>query len=181
MKLIYLLMILNLFLFSCGGNTNGKKDGSDSGKDDDKEYDPTWIYQFYHQDPQNLDEREENAIIDYIVDKEINVSKIPERGIYYSIDEEGKGPLLRPGEKVKINYKGYFLDGRQFDSSYQRGKPITFNVGDMISGWNIGLTRFKSGGKGKIFIPSRFAYGEKGLEGFVPPNTALIFEVDILY
>lgn len=180
MKWIYLFSLIS-FLAGCGGNSDGKENEAGSDKKKNKEYDPSWIYQFYHQDPKTMEEREENAIIDYIVDHEINASKIPERDIYYEIVEEGKGPLLQPGEKVKIHYRGYFLDDRQFDSSYLRGKPLDFNIGEMISGWNIGLTRFKSGGKGKIFIPSRFGYGSKGLEGFVPPNTPLIFEVDILY
>jgi FKBP-type peptidyl-prolyl cis-trans isomerase FkpA/FKBP-type peptidyl-prolyl cis-trans isomerase FklB len=175
MKLFY-GFLFSLLLLSCGGNSD--KATNEKKKED---FDPTWIYQFFHQDPKNLAEREENAIIEYIVDKEIRVSKIPERSIYYAIEVEGKGPLLQPGEAVSVHYKGYFMDGRVFDSSYARGEPLKFKVGEMIPGWNIGLTRFKSGGKGKIFVPSRFAYGSRGLEGLVPPNTVLIFDVDILY
>jgi FKBP-type peptidyl-prolyl cis-trans isomerase FkpA/FKBP-type peptidyl-prolyl cis-trans isomerase FklB len=91
------------------------------------------------------------------------------------------GPFLIQDEEIKMNYKGYFLDGKVFDSSYLRGQPIKFKIGTKISGWNIGLTRFKSKGKGKLLIPSRFAYGEKGVEGLIPPNTPLIFDIEVIY
>jgi len=78
-----------------------------------------------------------------------------------------------------VNYRGTFLNGTEFDSSYKRGQPAQFPVGGVIRGWTEALTLMKVGSKWQLFIPSELAYGEPGHTG-IPPNATLIFEVELL-
>lgn len=96
------------------------------------------------------------------------------------LTDRGMGPALQWGEKVKVDYRGYFLDGKEFDSSYSRGKPIIFNVGQMIPGWNEALRKMASGSKATIIVPSRLGYGDQGFPGAVPPNTIIAFDIHVL-
>ena len=82
---------------------------------------------------------------------------------------------------VKVNYRGTLIDGKEFDSSYKRGEPATFGVGQVIPGWTEGLQLMPTGSRYKFYIPSGLAYGNsKGPGGELPLNSALIFEVDLL-
>ena len=125
-----------------------------------------------------------NAIANYAIDNLLDVYVKPS-GLFYQIIEEGEGEQIKWGDKITANYKGYFLDGRIFDSSYARKKPLNFYVGNMISGWNEGLQLIKPGGKILLLVPSGLAYGEEGFKGpkgedLVPPNTNLAFEIEVL-
>lgn len=125
-----------------------------------------------------------NAIANYAIDKLLDVQVKPS-GLFYQIIAEGQGAQIAWGDKITVNYTGYFLDGRVFDSSYNRKKPLNFYVGNMISGWNEGLQLIKPGGKILLLIPSELAYGEEGFKGpkgenLVPPNTNLAFEIEVL-
>ena len=86
----------------------------------------------------------------------------------------------RPDDTVTVNYRGTLLDGTEFDSSYKRGQPATFPVGGVIHGWTEALQKMKVGSKWKLFIPSDLAYGEQGQSASIPPNSTLIFEVELL-
>ena len=80
---------------------------------------------------------------------------------------------------MTVNYRGTLLDGTEFDSSYKRGQPASFPVGGVIHGWTEALEKMTVGSKWKLFIPSELAYGEQGNRG-IPPNSTLIFEVELL-
>jgi len=85
------------------------------------------------------------------------------------------------GATVSVHYTGYFLDGRVFDSSLQRNQPFQFQLGRgmVIQGWDVGVASMKRGEVCKLSIPSRMAYGERGV-GPIPPNSDLVFQVELL-
>lgn len=101
-------------------------------------------------------------------------------GLQYKVITEGSGASPKPEDKVTVNYAGALLDGTEFDSSYKRGQPAQFQVGQVIPGWSEALGLMKVGGKYKLFIPSRLAYGERGAGMKIPPNAMLIFDVELL-
>lgn len=90
----------------------------------------------------------------------------------------GKKPLIT--DKVKTHYHGTLIDGKVFDSSVQRGEPISFPVNGVIKGWQEVLQLMSVGDKWRVFIPYNLAYGERGAGGSIPPYSALIFEVELL-
>jgi len=100
-------------------------------------------------------------------------------GLEYKVVTEGSGKMPKPEDTVKVHYKGTLIDGTEFDSSYRRGQPSTFKVKGVIKGWTEALQLMKEGSKWQLFIPPELGYGERGA-GPVPPNSALIFEVELL-
>ena len=100
--------------------------------------------------------------------------------LQYSVITQGTGPTPSATDKVKVNYRGTLLDGTEFDSSYKRGQPATFGVNQVIKGWTEALQNMPVGSKWKLFIPSELAYGEHGAPPSIPPNSVLIFEVELL-
>ena len=129
--------------------------------------------------PKTQAEKDKNTILNYMMDQGIELEKTS-TGLYYQIIESGTGDYAQWGDWVTVNYKGYTFDGKVFDSSYKKGKPIEFYIGNMIQGWNEGLQLLRPGGKALMLIPSELAYGEKGFPGFISPNTQLAFEVELL-
>ncbi|NPA38091.1 MAG: FKBP-type peptidyl-prolyl cis-trans isomerase [Chlorobi bacterium] len=103
-----------------------------------------------------------------------------ESGLQYEILKEGNGPKPKLTDKVKCHYKGTLIDGTQFDSSYDRGKPAVFNVNGVIKGWTEALQMMPVGSKWKLYIPADLAYGKRGSEPKIGPNETLIFEVELL-
>ena len=102
-------------------------------------------------------------------------------GLQYKILTAGIGPKPTASDQVVCNYRGTLIDGTEFDSSYKRGKPATFGVGQVIKGWTEALQLMPIGSKWQLFIPSNLAYGERGGPGgAIGPNEALIFEVELL-
>jgi peptidylprolyl isomerase len=103
-------------------------------------------------------------------------------GLRYSVetpvDPNGVHPKLR--DKVTVHYTGWLEDGTVFDSSIDRGRPATFRLGDVIEGWNEGLQLMTPGAKFKFVIPSKLGYGDQGRQPVIPPNSTLIFEVELL-
>lgn len=93
----------------------------------------------------------------------------------------GTGQEAKAGDTVVMNYLGTLEDGTKFDSSYDRGQPFTtqIGVGQVIQGWDEGVPGMKIGGKRKLIIPSQMAYGDRAI-GNIPPNSTLIFEVELL-
>jgi FKBP-type peptidyl-prolyl cis-trans isomerase len=100
-------------------------------------------------------------------------------GLQYKILKEGNGASPRASDVVRTHYHGTFMNGDVFDSSVERGEPAEFPVNGVIPGWTEALQQMKVGSKWQLFVPSALAYGEKGY-GDIPPNTALIFEVELL-
>ena len=103
-------------------------------------------------------------------------------GLQYKILKEGSGPKPTAGDTVVCNYKGTLIDGTEFDSSYKRGQPATFAVGQVIKGWTEALQLMPVGSKWQLFVPAEMAYGERGAgQGSnIGPNATLVFEVDLL-
>ena len=93
----------------------------------------------------------------------------------------GDGASPQPGQTITVNYVGTLENGKEFDSSYRRGKPIDFKigVGRVIKGWDEGLMGMKVGGKRKLFVPSALGYGARARPN-IPPNSNLIFEIELL-
>src|SRR5688572_4848699 len=101
-------------------------------------------------------------------------------GLQYEMLAEGSGATPKATDKVTVHYKGTLIDGTEFDSSYARGQPVTFPLGNVIPGWTEGLQLVKAGGKAKLYIPSALAYGERGAGAKIGPNEALVFEVELV-
>jgi FKBP-type peptidyl-prolyl cis-trans isomerase FklB len=101
-------------------------------------------------------------------------------GVQYSVIKSGKGPSPKITDSVKVHYHGTLISGKVFDSSVQRGEPITFPVNGVIRGWTESLQKMKVGDKWKLFIPSESAYGPDGAGADIGPNATLIFEVELL-
>ena len=105
-------------------------------------------------------------------------------GMYYIQLKQGKGTCACTGDVLKINYKGYFLDGRQFESTYDRGQPLEFTFGEqgqVIKGLEKAISLMNEGEKAKFIIPSQLAYGGEGSStGIVPPYTTVIYEIELV-
>jgi len=116
----------------------------------------------------------------YIKDNNI-LAKPSATGLYYIEIVKGKGPKVVPEKTVIVHYRGTFLDGSEFDSSYGRGEPIEFPIGkgSVIPGWDEGIAMMNVGGKAKLIIPYYLAYGENG-RGPIPPFATLVFEVELV-
>ena len=101
-------------------------------------------------------------------------------GLQYEVIVEGEGPNPTTENEVTVHYTGKLLDGTVFDSSVERGEPISFNLGQVIPGWTEGLQLMNSGAKYIFYIPYELAYGEKGAGADIPPYATLIFEVELI-
>ena len=101
-------------------------------------------------------------------------------GLQYKVIEEGTGKSPEPGDQVTVHYRGTLVDGTEFDSSYERGEPVTFPVGGVIPGWTEALQLMKEGAKWNLFIPPSLAYGEQGAGQVIGPNATLLFEVELI-
>jgi FKBP-type peptidyl-prolyl cis-trans isomerase FkpA len=105
-----------------------------------------------------------------------------ESGLRYEDTIIGTGQSPQPGQNVTVHYTGTLEDGTKFDSSLDRGQPFTFKigVGQVIKGWDEGVMTMKVGGKRKLVIPPQLGYGARGAGGVIPPNSTLVFEVELL-
>lgn len=94
----------------------------------------------------------------------------------------GSGPEATAGKRVSVHYTGWLTNGTKFDSSLDRGKPFGFKLGagEVIQGWDEGVAGMKVGGKRKLTIPPEKGYGARGAGGLIPPNSTLVFEVELL-
>jgi len=101
-------------------------------------------------------------------------------GLQYKIIKSGTGESPRLTDTVKVNYQGTLIDGTVFDSSMQHGGPATFPVNGVVPGWTEALQLMKVGDKWQLFIPANLAYGDQSPTAAIPPNSVLIFEVELL-
>jgi peptidylprolyl isomerase len=108
--------------------------------------------------------------------------KKTETGLEFSIIEEGSGVQPKVGQKISVHYTGYLLNGTKFDSSYDRGDPISFAVGTrrVIAGWDEALLDMRVGEKRLLKIPPQLAYGQGGTGTMIPPNSTLVFYVELM-
>ena len=103
-----------------------------------------------------------------------------ESGLQYKVLTPGDGATPTADSEVKVHYRGTLIDGTEFDSSYKRGEPASFPVNGVIPGWTEALQLMKEGAKWQLVIPPQLAYAEKGAPPVIPPNSALVFEVELL-
>ena len=105
-----------------------------------------------------------------------------ESGLRYKIIQKGAGVKAEKGQKVSVHYEGSLLSGQVFDSSYKRNQPIDFQlgVGQVIRGWDEGISLLEVGDKARFVIPSDLAYGSAGAGGVIPPDATLIFDVELM-
>lgn len=101
-------------------------------------------------------------------------------GLVYKSLRDGSGASPKASDTVKVNYRGTFPDGKEFDSSYKRNQAIEFPLGNVIACWTEGVQRMKVGGRAKLTCPASIAYGTRGAGGVIPPNATLLFEVELL-
>ena len=101
-------------------------------------------------------------------------------GLQYKVLEEGDGPTPSKSDSVTVHYTGELIDGTVFDSSRERGEPVTFPVDAVIPGWTEALQLMKEGAKYELYIPADLAYGERGAGAQIGPNETLIFDVELI-
>ena len=101
-------------------------------------------------------------------------------GLQYKVIKDAQGPKPTPKDTIVCNYKGSLIGGKEFDSSYKRGEPATFVLGQVIPGWVEGLQLMSVGSKYEFYIPSNLAYGERGAGADIGPDATLIFEIELL-
>lgn len=101
-------------------------------------------------------------------------------GLVYRSLKDGTGSSPKYSDIVKVNYRGTFPDGKEFDSSYKRNQPSEFPLSNVIKCWTEGVQRMKVGGKAKLTCPASIAYGERGAGGLIPPSATLLFEIELL-
>ena len=121
-------------------------------------------------------------IANYIKANGLNARRTPS-GLYYVQTEKGKdGESPKPGQTVQVHYTGKLLNGTVFDSSVERGTPFEFalGMGQVIKGWDEGIALMKPGEKGTLLIPSGLGYGPAGAGASIPPNSVLIFDVQLI-
>lgn len=107
------------------------------------------------------------------------VETLPD-GLQYKVITEGKGPSPTENDLVTVHYAGKLIDGTEFDSSYKRGQPMTFQVNGVIPGWVEALKLMKAGSTWELYIPASLAYGEQGAPPLIGPNETLIFKVNLI-
>ena len=98
------------------------------------------------------------------------------------VQEQGKGPEVDAGDQVAVHYRGRLLDGTQFDASYDRGEPFTFQVGQgmVIRGWDEALQLLREGSKATLYIPSPLGYGSRSAGEVIKPNSNLVVDVEVV-
>lgn len=111
--------------------------------------------------------------------KKEGVKTLPS-GLQYMVIKAGTGRKPKLTDTVTTHYREILIDGTEFDSSYLRGQPVSFQVNGVIPGWTEALQLMEEGAKWRLFIPSNLAYGEQGKSGIIGPNMTLIFEIELL-
>lgn len=103
-------------------------------------------------------------------------------GLKYHDDVVGQGASPRLGQRVSVHYTGWLTNGQKFDSSRDRGTPFSFTLGrgEVIKGWDEGVASMKVGGRRKLTIPPQLGYGPRGFPPVIPPNSVLVFDVELL-
>ncbi|GGF67255.1 FKBP-type peptidyl-prolyl cis-trans isomerase [Wenyingzhuangia marina] len=125
----------------------------------------------------NIEEANDDEIMEYLAEEEITEYTKTSSGLYYIIEQEGTGETPEPTDNVTVAYKGYFTSGTVFDESSVSG--VSFDLKEVIEGWTEGITYFKKGGSGKLFIPSNLGYGSNNNRG-IPGGSVLIFDIKLV-
>lgn len=122
----------------------------------------------------------EKEKMDKVLNETYASAKTSPSGLRYIIEKEGEGVAPTATSQVTVHYTGYLLNGNKFDSSVDRGQPATFGLNQVIKGWTEGLQLLKPGGKAKLIIPAELGYGANGYPPVIPPNSWLVFDVELI-
>lgn len=122
----------------------------------------------------------EQEKMDKTLNETYGSAKTTASGLRYIIEKEGEGESPKATSSVTVHYTGYLLNGNKFDSSVDRGQPATFGLNQVIPGWTEGLQLLKPGGKAKLIIPANLGYGANGYPPVIPPNSWLVFDVELI-
>lgn len=101
-------------------------------------------------------------------------------GILYKVLKQGSGKSPTEKDNVQVHYRGSLIDGKEFDSSYQQGKPVTLNLQHMISAWKIMIPKMKEGSRWTLYVPAKHAYGQHGIPPQIRPHETLVFNVELI-
>jgi FKBP-type peptidyl-prolyl cis-trans isomerase FklB len=101
-------------------------------------------------------------------------------GLQYKVIKPGNGPHPTASDTVLVNYEGRLINGTLFDSSYKHGKPVKFQVSEVIPGWTEALQHMQKGAIWELYVPASLAYGEQGMPPVIGPNQTLIFKIELL-
>jgi FKBP-type peptidyl-prolyl cis-trans isomerase FklB len=101
-------------------------------------------------------------------------------GLQYKVIQSGEGRSPQARDSVTVNYRASLIDGTDLDSSYDKGQPSTYQMNRVIRGWREAMALMKEGDKWELYIPPELGYGKRGLRGRIPPNSALIYEVELI-
>lgn len=126
-------------------------------------------------------EQEEDLMLEYLAVEGITVEPTTS-GLYFIEKDRGEGPKVESGNMVSVHYEGRLIDGTVFDSSYDRGEPLEFVVGEgwVIPGWDEGISMMHVGGKATLVIPSHLGYGDRGAGPLIPAYSTLVFDVEVV-
>lgn len=130
----------------------------------------------------NQDKTDRELILEYISTNNLDsLAQEGEEGLFYIVEQEGNGTAPSINNTVEVHYEGFLLDGSKFDSSIDRGDPAIFPLANVIRGWQLGIPKFKPGGRGKLIIPSSLAYGRNPPPtSIIPSNAVLVFTVELI-
>ena len=136
-------------------------------------------------DPIKQRETDNRLILEYMAANNVDTSAVTRTnsGLFYQLLEAGTGAKVESGDDVQVKYKGWYLNGTEFDSNYDSSAPFVLKVGaqQVIPGWDEGLQLMSEGEIARLYIPSRLAYGPKpGYGSPIPANSVLIFDVEIV-
>lgn len=130
------------------------------------------------EEKRELMKKEQTVFFDQLKSKQGVVAA--EDGLYYEVLQEGDGLKPTLEDEVLVHYKGNLANGKEFDSSYKRGEPLSLRLSSVIKGWQLGIPLMSVGSKYKLYIPSELGYGERGAGADIPPFSALIFEIELI-
>ena len=182
---IVTLFVISVVVISCGKTRKGtceelmEKQAADANAKYEKlleDFDRSSVYENLHYPAEYLSQRkflEDNSKKETV--------KTTESGLQYEVVKMGNGAQPTATSRVKVHYRGTLIDGSQFDSSYDRGEPITFGLNQVIRGWTEGVQLMPVGSIFKFYIPYDIAYGPNGNDrGMIGPYATLIFDVELL-
>lgn len=122
----------------------------------------------------------EQAAMEKVLNEKYAKTQVTASGLRYIVDKAGEGPKPTATNSVTVHYTGTLLDGKKFDSSRDRGQPITFGLNQVIPGWTEGLQLMNKGSRYTLIIPPNLAYGDNGIPGVIPPKSWLVFDVELI-
>lgn len=176
-KTIFYLAVL-LIVTACGSPSGNSSEGGESKKASSASIVDRYSSELIA-NPVTQADKDKNLIINHVIDNKLDMKMTPS-GIFYQIINEGTGPLATRSSQVEAHYIGTLLNGTEFDNSIKKGRPLQFQLGGVIKGWQESIQMLKPGGKGLFIIPSELSYGQRSFPPHIGPNSVLQFEIELL-